>query len=105
MAEEITTIPSNNGDKSGKDPTNGRFLPGNNLGKGRPPGSLSITTKIKQYLTDHPGQFEKIVEDYISNPKHRQLLWQMLEGKPPQAPDLGTDQGLPFMIKIVKDGE
>lgn len=53
---------------------------------GRPKGSKSIKDAVRQYLVDHPKDFQEYVKHFII--KNRELSWQMLEGKPAQATDL-----------------
>lgn len=60
----------------------GRFLPGHEGGPGRPKGSISIKDKIRQYLEEHPEDVEEIVHHFIKD--NRELMWQMLEGRPQQ---------------------
>lgn len=52
-------------------------------GAGRPPGSLSIKDSIRKHLEEHPEEIEEIVQYFVK--ENRDLMWQMLEGKPPQA--------------------
>jgi len=63
---------------------NGRLIGGqeslNPLG--RPKGSISIKDKVRQYLESHPDEVEKIVEHFVKT--NRELMWQMLEGRPYQ---------------------
>lgn len=60
----------------------GRLLPGTPPGPGRPKGSVSIKDKVRQYLESHPEEVEAIVEHFVKN--NRELMWQMLEGRPQQ---------------------
>lgn len=60
----------------------GRFMEGTAPGPGRPKGSISIKDKVRQYLDSHPEEVEEIVEHFVK--KNRELMWQMLEGRPPQ---------------------
>lgn len=45
-----TENPSKNGKITGKDPENGRFLPGNNLSRGKPKGTKHFATLIGEML-------------------------------------------------------
>lgn len=67
---------------------------------GRPKGSISIKTKVKQYFEDNPDKFDEFIGALVS--EHRGLVWQMLEGKPPQDLNLGQNPELPFTINITK---
>ena len=50
--------------------------------RGRPPGSISIKDKVRQYLEDNPEHLAEMVRKFVhSKPE---LVWQMLEGKPGQ---------------------
>lgn len=61
----------------------GQILPGQKSlnPEGRPKG-LTIKERIRLYLKEHPDAEDKIVEHFVKN--NRELLWQMLEGKPSQ---------------------
>jgi hypothetical protein len=69
--------------------------------KGRPKGSKSIKDAVRQYLQRHPKDFTEFVEYFIK--ENKELVWQMLEGRPPQDLGLSGPQGLPFTIKIIRD--
>ena len=79
----------------------GQFVPGvSGNPAGRPKGQ-TIKNKIKLILEEGPGRLEEFVERLIAeNPA---LVWQMLEGKPPQDLNLGSNPDLPFTIKIIRD--
>lgn len=49
---------------------------------GRPKGSISIKDKVRQYLEGNPEAVDEIVEHFVKN--NRELMWQMLEGRPAQ---------------------
>ena len=65
---------------------------------GRPKGSISIKAAIKKRLEENPEELKEIVEHFVK--KNRELMWQMIEGRPSQQVDLGNVDELPFMIKI-----
>lgn len=67
--------------KTYTDPVTGKFLPGN-PGGGRPKGSFSIKERIRQYLDENPDKLEEIVNHFVND--NRELMWQMLEGRPSQ---------------------
>lgn len=66
-------------DKTYTDPETGKFRPGN-PGGGRPKGSISIKDKVRQHLENHPEEVEAVVTHFVKN--NRELMWQMLEGRP-----------------------
>lgn len=74
----------------------GRFGPGN-IGnpEGRPKGSVSLTTKIKQALEKNPADLETIVKFVIeaskTDPAMLKTLWSYLDGQPKQEIDLGIN--------------
>ena len=57
---------------------------------GRPKGSISIKDKIRQYLEDNPDAVDEIVAHFIK--ENRELMWQMLEGKPKQELEVDVDK-------------
>ena len=73
------------------------FTPGDpNINRnGRPKGSISIKDKVRQYLELHPNEVDEIVKHFVNN--NRELMWQMLEGRPQQ--DVTSDgKALPTPI-------
>lgn len=60
----------------------GRFVEGTAPGPGRPKGSISIKDRVRQYLEANPEDVEEIVRHFVK--KNRELMWQMLEGRPSQ---------------------
>jgi len=50
--------------------------------KGRPKGSYSIKDTVRKYLQSHPTDYTEFIHYFIK--ENRELVWQMLEGKPPQ---------------------
>ena len=73
---------------------------------GRPKGTISILTKVKKYLKEHPDKFEELIAYYIDNRKMRELLWKMIDGMPRQSHEIGGKEGgLPVQItyKIEKN--
>ncbi len=84
--------------------SNGRLLPGHGLiSPGRPEGSISLKDKVRQHLNEHPEDVQEIVEHFVKT--NRELMWQMLEGRPSQG--IGQADDLPpatLLVKIVRDG-
>jgi len=72
----------------------GRFIKGREKTGGRIKGSISIKTEIIKRLEDNPEELKEVVEYFIKN--NRELMWQMIEGRPPQNLDL-TSGGKSFI--------
>lgn len=69
----------------------GKFIKGHSGNpNGRPQGSVSIRDKIRQHLENNPDEVEKIVEHFVKT--NRELMWQMLEGKPKQQMEVDVDK-------------
>ena len=101
MDEELTK-PENTGEVQEIRDDKGRFLPGiSGNPAGKPKGSLSIKAAIKRRLEDNPEELKEVVEHFVK--KNRELMWQMIEGRPSQQVDLGNADDLPFQIIIKKD--
>jgi hypothetical protein len=64
---------------------------------GRPKGSLSITAKLREFLDNNPERFDELVMEYLSDKKHRDLLWRMFDGNPKNQTDI-TSNGNPIPI-------
>ena len=96
MDTEKETSQVNNSDKTEEKQKSHLFQPGQSGNpKGRPKGSISIKDKVRQYLEDHPEEVSAIVEHFVKN--NRELMWQMLEGRPQQ--DVTSDgKALPTPI-------
>lgn len=58
---------------------------------GRPKGSISPITKIKQIFEEKPEVFQEFVTEYMADPANRKHLVEMLDGKPRQ--NIGLDGG------------
>ena len=79
----------------------GRILPGNSGNpKGRPKGK-TIKERVLEWLEKHPDDMRSFVKHFVKD--NRELTWQMLEGRPPQDMNLGSNADLPFTINIMKD--
>lgn len=97
MSEEIKQDPLERDEK-------GRLVKGTPPGPGRPKGSVSIKDKVRQYLESHPEEVEAIVAHFVKN--NRELMWQMLEGRPSQQTDVTTagEAIQPVLVKFL-DGK
>ena len=70
----------------------GRLVKGTPPGPGRPLGSVSVITKLKQQFADDPKGFDEFVERYKENPNNEKHIAEMIDGKPSQSVD-HTSQG------------
>ena len=80
----------------------GRILPGQESlnPAGRPKGSISIKDEVRKHLEAHPEEVEEIVKHFVKS--NRELMWQMLEGRPQQ--DLTSDgKAIPSPIYVSGD--
>lgn len=80
-------------DKTGKK-VDTKFKPGEawtGNASGRPPGTISILTDLKQRLRklkeEDPDTYLSMIDDYWRDKKKRQLLIQMIDGLPKQSVD------------------
>ena len=99
MSEEIGKNPLNNGTKTGKDPTTGKFVEGNNFGEGKPKGTRSFTTKVREALekiaegkdyTYEEAFIKSILKKGIvdGDASTQKLIWNYLDGLPMQRTDI-----------------
>lgn len=99
--------PSENGEKSEmqefKDPKTGRFLPGNPGGPGRPEGSISIMTRIKQKFQEDPELFESYIAEVLTDPKLRSEIIRQIDGAPRQSVDVDAKGSFTVEIVSYKD--
>lgn len=72
--------------------------------EGRPAGSVSVMTRIRQIFNEEPEYFELYVRDILKDERLRKEIVQQLDGKPKQTIDLGNSEGIPFIIKTVNYG-
>lgn len=92
----IEARPENSGEIQVKKDT--RFKPGQSGNPaGKPPGTISFKTRIKQILRDNPERFEELCEFYLGNKNHRDLLWKMIDGLPKQTVDATVTMPTPIM--------
>ena len=68
---------------------------------GRPKGSISPITKIRQIFESDPQAFDKFVVDYMQDPANRKHLVEMLDGKPKQNLTLeGGEKPIPILYEL-----
>lgn len=66
--------------------------------EGRPPGSLSPITKVKQIFEQDPRKFKEFIDEYIKDPANRKHIVEMIDGKPKQSVDFdGTIRSKPHI--------
>jgi len=60
--------------------------------KGRPPGTYSLTTVVKQRLSENPHELKEIIDALFAMAKKDvnaiKLIWQNMDGMPQQNVDL-----------------
>ena len=79
---------------------NGKFKEGHVGIGGRPKGSISIKDEVRKHLEAHPEEVEEIVKHFVKT--NRELMWQMLEGRPQQ--DVTSDgKALPTPVYVPRD--
>jgi hypothetical protein len=49
---------------------------------GRPKGSLSVIGSIKQMFEEDPEQFQDFINKYLKDPRNRQHIVEMIDGRP-----------------------
>jgi len=49
---------------------------------GRPKGSISIMDNIRHIFESDPIRFQEFINKYLSDPKNRQHIVEMIDGKP-----------------------
>jgi len=77
----------------------GRILPGQKSlnPNGRPKGSVSIISKIRQIFEDNPEYFQEYVEEMLKDPSLRKAIMEQLDGKPRESID-HTTGGKPLYL-------
>lgn len=70
---------------------------------GRPKGSVSIVTRIKQKFEENPEYFDEWVNKLLEDPKLRAEVMRQIDGSPKQT-IAGVD-GEPIVINMVKYGD
>jgi len=59
---------------------------------GRPKGSISPITRVKQIFEENPEQFAEFISEYIKDPSNRKHIVEMIDGKPQQDITTGGDK-------------
>ena len=79
----------------------GHFLPGvsGNPG-GRPKGSVSPITRIRQIFAEQPDAFEAFVASYLANEQNQKHIVEMIDGKPKQDVSLDATVNGPGTINL-----
>lgn len=49
---------------------------------GRPKGSISVIGNIKQMFENNPEQFQEFINKYLKDPRNRQHIVEMIDGRP-----------------------
>lgn len=84
--------PENAGEKQEIRDEKGRFVPGvSGNPAGKPPGTISIMSKIKKKFEEDPELFESYVAEVLTDPKLRQEIIRQLDGAPQQKMDVTSD--------------
>ena len=99
--DQQTVAESQNKQESNRNP-DGTFKPGvSGNPAGRPVGTISIITRLKQKWAEDPRSFERYVEEIEKDPQMRKHVLDHVEGKPRQTVD--ANMTFPqFMIDIIK---
>lgn len=64
------------------------FMPGvSGNPNGRPKGSISIITRLKQIFEEDPVEFDNFIEEYRKDPQNRKHIVEMIDGKARQPID------------------
>lgn len=73
--------------------------------KGRPLGSFSIMTRIKQKFAENPEYAEQYIDGILKDRNMRKEILQQIDGKPVQ-PIAGVE-GQPIVVQVIKynDGD
>lgn len=72
---------------------------------GRPIGSISPITMLKNMFAEDPEDFRAFVKRYKENPQNEKHLVEMLDGKAEQKTDmtLRGDETAPVLVKFLDD--
>jgi|SRR3990167_4084150 len=99
--ETLPSEPINNGIKRDEE---GKIIKGSAPlnPTGRPLGSISVITMLRQMFADNPEDFKKFVKSYKTNKDNQRHIVEMLDGKPKQT--IAGDKENPLrIITIDKD--
>jgi uncharacterized protein YeaO (DUF488 family) len=69
----------------------GQIIKGTANPNGRPKGSISVITRLKQMFEENPEDFEEFVKAYKADPSNRKHITEMIDGKPKQDIDVKGD--------------
>lgn len=86
------------------DPETGKFAEGN-PGGGRPKGSISVITRLKQIFQENPDDFEAFIRKYKENPMNEKHIVEMIDGKPKMTIGGGEDEEgkeKPILVKFLQ---
>jgi len=73
---------------------------------GRPKGSISVITRLRQMFEEDPEDFENFVNEYKKDPMNRKHIVEMLDGKPRQNIGLdGGEDGKAVNVNLIKYGD
>lgn len=101
--EEKEEKPIIKGDKRIRGP-DGKWIKGDPGGPGRPKGSVSIVTRVKQMLKEDPDLLQQIAEEFLSDRRLRQELIRQIDGSPRQQIEM-EHKGSISLIQILNDAE
>lgn len=78
----------------------GRIVPGSGPlnPSGRPEGSISPITRLKQIFNENPDDFEAFIKRYKENPLNEKHIVEMIDGKPKQDVNLDATVNGPGAI-------
>lgn len=82
----------------------GKFVKGTAPGPGRPPGSISAITRVKQIFEENPDKFQEFIESYIEDPGNRKHIVEMIDGKPKQDVTSAGEALQPILVQFLGDG-
>lgn len=72
---------------------------------GRPEGSISPITRVKQIFQENPEKFKEFIENYIEDPANRKHIVEMIDGKPKQDVTSAGEALQPILVQFLGDGK
>jgi hypothetical protein len=81
----------------------GRLVKGTPPGPGRPKGSISLITRLKQRLEEDPRAAEAFLDRYFTNPNNEKHVVEMVDGKPNQKIEAEVTFPKPILGGISED--